>query len=235
MLRALLSALVALGLSGALAWAENPAERALRLQLEAAQVQLQQATQERAKLAKTVAALQAESRTSQRTVATTAETVDETRYNVIQNQVTLDNLKLQVEASANAARKAEAEAKIEKEKTQAALIQAKSDGVKALIWQIFQLAGICALPLVTYWIARRTRAEGKVSEQHMMAKLGEVHVAANNAYQEANTVNQKIASIGLEMVDGKLLDPRRAKRPEPGPRDSGEDTGGKIGSGPVAG
>ncbi len=42
----------------------------------------------------------------------------------------------------------------------------------------------------------------------VMAKLDRVENRADAAYQEANNVNKKIASIGVQMKDGNVLDPQ---------------------------
>jgi hypothetical protein len=46
------------------------------------------------------------------------------------------------------------------------------------------------------------------NHQTVMGRLQEVETEAHQAYSEANTVNQKISSIGMEMRDHKLVDGR---------------------------
>ena len=54
-----------------------------------------------------------------------------------------------------------------------------------------------------------TTATKAAEDQHaaLLLKLGQVGVSADAAYAVANTVNDKIASIGVQMADGKPLNP----------------------------
>jgi hypothetical protein len=58
-----------------------------------------------------------------------------------------------------------------------------------------------------------------VIENHesVLEKLGEVKQEAHSAYQEANSVNTKIADIGLQMTDGSKLSSSKLEKTK-GPR-----------------
>ena len=54
---------------------------------------------------------------------------------------------------------------------------------------------------------RRTAEATAAHRDKELSKIDEVGVQAKAAYIESNTVNQKIASIGLEVKDGSRLNP----------------------------
>jgi hypothetical protein len=53
---------------------------------------------------------------------------------------------------------------------------------------------------------RWAREDAQTNHQHVIEKLGQVKDEAHAAYTEANTVNAKIASIGMHMKDGEPAD-----------------------------
>ena len=92
-------------------------------------------------------------------------------------------------------------------------IQRSSDRatLELLITQVFVFFGGLAAFFYKSWTDGRERRWAKedavTHQKDMLAKLGEVKQEAHNAYTEANTVNLKIADIGLKMKDGKPLNP----------------------------
>lgn len=156
--------------------------------MKQAQAQLAEANKRSAALAVSLAKLQADQRAQKSTLVETSASVDAGRNEAaeaaFQANAALEQLRLSAESNAALARKAEAEAKVERAKTESALITAKSDGIKALIWQIFQLAGILLTPLVLYWIGKKTREEAHNIAVGVMGKIDDVHVEAKAATTE---------------------------------------------------
>jgi len=93
----------------------------------------------------------------------------------------------------------------------AAATTARAQNVALMITQAFGfLAVLSGLLWKGYTDTRDRRWQKEDTAAHqnvVLNKLGEVKTEATRAYQEANTVNNKIASIGMKMKDGKGLNP----------------------------
>lgn len=63
------------------------------------------------------------------------------------------------------------------------------------------------------WAQKDLQKQAEQQAQHqekLISSIADVKTSADAAYKEANTVNVKIASIGLKMKDDKPLDPQNA-------------------------
>lgn len=133
----------------------------------------------------------------------------------------------QITAAANAAvaQKAAEEAALAAAaaKAQADQLKISSDsGYKAvLIGSFFTFMAVIAGIVQNIWLrtrddrtkleneerARRWRKEDEDHHTHVLAQIGEVKDEAHAAYKEANTVNLKLETIGVEMRDKLPLAP----------------------------
>lgn len=187
------------------AWAESKTEAELRARLAATEAGLAAAKQERAVLMASLAKLTVASTTAARGRVNAS---DEAAVNAASAQATAEvNAAIARQAAAVAA----AVAAVQGDSAQrgnTALMITQAFGFLAV------LAGILAGLLKTSWDRRwaredsdKAKGEAATHREVVLTKLGQVGDKADLAYKEANTVNLKLEKIGVEMKDGRPLDP----------------------------
>lgn len=198
-------------------YGDSKSEAALKAQLDAAQASLVQAAKERATLAATLAKLNAEGATRSASAAAVsnlasanaqaAQTTAETNGSLAQKAAT-DASAAATAASVAAASAAAAAA--------TAAATARSQNTALMITQVFGfLAVLSGFLFKAYTDARDRRWARKDAEDREkrsldhrtleLAAIAEVGESAKQAYREANTVNNKLANIGVQMKDGQPL------------------------------
>jgi hypothetical protein len=116
----------------------------------------------------------------------------------------------QIIATANgaAARKAAEDAAI---MAQSATATARAQNVALMITQAFGFLAVLAGLLWKGYSESRdrrwAREDAQSNHQSVIETLGQVKDEAHAAYKEANTVNAKIATIGMQMKDGPAVEP----------------------------
>lgn len=200
--------------------AETKAEAALRIELAAAKVALATAQKEKADLAASIAKLSKTQAASSKSAAVSrqdaannqadaASQADQNNTTAVQTAASnlADTKKTVVDASALTLAAAES---AKSQNTALLIVQ-----VSGLLVTLFTIGGkILSDNAIRVQEHRwkdedRDKLEKLLATQHQeqVAKIGEVKTEAHNAYNEANTVNKKLETIGVQMRDGEPLKP----------------------------
>ena len=195
---------------------ESKTEADLRIRLANTEAALAAATKERAALATSIARLNADNleRLAQTAAISKAAVTGRLNATDVANS-NAASAELTAQSNAAIASQTALKAAVDSAASRAAIeqIQKSSDRatLELLITQVFVFFGGLAAFFYKSWTDGRERRWAKedavAHQKDMLTKLGEVKQEAHNAYTEANTVNLKIADIGLKMKDGKPLNP----------------------------
>lgn len=188
------------------AWAESKTEAELRARLAATEAGLAAAKQERAVLMASLAKLTVASTTAAKGRMTAS---DEATVNAASAQATAEvNAAIARQAAAVAAAVAAVQGD-SAARGNTALMIVQAFGFLAVLAGI--LAGFLKAAQDRRWAKEDSKAalgEAATHREVVLTKLGQVGDKADLAYKEANTVNLKLEKIGVEMKDGKPLDPK---------------------------
>ena len=200
--------LLLVGLLSFCLFGQSAKEKALQAQLDAANAALGASTraseQLAAELAKANAAAVARAAAASRSGKLDAGTIAAAAVDAAADAATA-----QIIATANgaAARKAAEDAAL---MAKGAASTAQAQNVALMITQAFGfMAVLVGLLWKGYTDARDRRwalEDARGHQKDVIEKLGQVKDEAHAAYKEANTVNVKIANIGMQMRDGSLAD-----------------------------
>jgi hypothetical protein len=200
--------LLVVALSGAL-FGQSAKEKALQAQLDMAHAALDASTRAADQLAQELAKANAAAVVKAATAARAGKN-DAATIAVAAADAAADAATAQIIATANgaAARKAAEDAAL---LAQGAATTAREQNVALMITQAFGFLAVLAGLLWKGYTESRdrrwAREDAQANHQNVIEKLGQVKEEAHAAYKEANTVNAKIASIGMEMKDGPAAEP----------------------------
>jgi hypothetical protein len=213
------------------AYADSAAEKVLAAKLAAAQAALVAAERDKTTIRDTAArdkaALLAALAKSNTDVANRAAASVQSNKSIAAVQATgqanatreaaaaAENAQYIAEQNGIAAQKAADDARIAAAAAAGASATTQSQNIALMITQAFGfLAVLVGLLWKGYTEGRDRRWAKEDAATHQAAvldKLGEVQTEAHNAYKEANTVNNKIANIGLKVADGQPLAPPKGE------------------------
>ena len=218
------SGLMAADLAGlvvlAAARPQKPTDADVRVQLAQTQAALAAATNDRSALAASIARANTDSAARTAALSKAAISGRVTASDVAQSNAAA----AQSTATSNAAIAQQA---ADRAVVEAATIKvqlgefqkvADRENFTLMLTQLFGFFSVLLGFLYKAWTESRDRrwarqdadlAKGELvaHQKEMLTKLGEVKDEAHNAYKEANTVNLKIASIGLKVADNQPLSP----------------------------
>jgi hypothetical protein len=186
-------------LTCAFALADSKSEAILKVQLATAKAQHDQDLKDKQQLALKLSEIQSNQKVQQSAIITNTRSVDATQQSTLEaSRKTSGDLQIlqeTVDNNAALARIAEANAQIERAKTATALIAAKSAGITTLIEKIFYILGICALPLLTWWINKRTTAKVLTSLNSVNTAVAEAKVETHSASVAVDSVKHNLQEL----------------------------------------